>query len=182
VNDIQLFGRKFSPWVLLGLGAGALLLLGGGARATVAYMASAREQKILDSLEPTFRAKVVEFLARAKAAGYRITLTSGRRTMDEQQALYNQGRTAPGNIVTNAKPGESPHNYGQAIDFGFVNPVTGTLSWDNNAPWAAVAQIGKGLGLVWGGDWSSLKDLPHLETTTWQLARTEYRRSGQVIT
>lgn len=181
-TEITIAGRRFSPWVVLGFGVGAAVLLLGGARAVSGVVTSTRGQKVLDGLAPDFRAKVEEFLRRAKAAGYNITIVSGRRTMDEQQALYDKGRNTSGSIVTNAKPGESAHNFGQAIDFAFVNPITGAASWDESAPWAAVAEIGKSLGMEWGGDWATFRDRPHLETTTWKVARDEYRRSGRVLT
>ena len=37
---------------------------------------------------------------------------------DEQAKVYAQGRTAPGKIVTHAKPGHSNHNFGVAFDVG----------------------------------------------------------------
>jgi peptidoglycan L-alanyl-D-glutamate endopeptidase CwlK len=47
----------------------------------------------------------------------------GRRTMEEQTALYSLGRSAPGRIVTKAKAGESYHNYGLAFDWAPLKPA-----------------------------------------------------------
>lgn len=70
----------------------------------------------LDLLYPPFLEKLLETLAGCRAAGQDYWATSGTRTMAEQAALYFQGRTAPGKIVTNARPGMSLHNYGIAVD------------------------------------------------------------------
>ena len=60
----------------------------------------------LESLEPILQPIIINLLMGAEiATGYKWVITSGRRTMAEQQKLYNQGRTAPGDIVTNARPG-----------------------------------------------------------------------------
>jgi len=100
------------------------------------------------------------------------------RTMQEQQAIYNQGRTTKGKIVTNAKPGQSIHNYGMAVDIAFV--LNGKeASWDTKkdwdkdgkSDWMEVVAIFKNYGWRWGGDWASFKDLPHFEKTfghTWK--------------
>jgi hypothetical protein len=123
---------------------------------------------------------VREFVTRARAAGYPIVITSGRRTMEEQAALYAKGRDADGSIVTNAQPGDSAHNFGLAIDFAFGNAV-GRPTWPNDAPWAKVAAIGKALGLEWGGDWRTFKDQPHLELPTWKQARATFKATGKVV-
>jgi hypothetical protein len=55
------------------------------------------------------------------------------------------------------------HGFGLAYD---VVPVTnGKAVWDNFKLWVQVGQIGKSLGLVWGGDWTSISDKPHFEFT-----------------
>lgn len=104
-------------------------------------------------------------------------ITFGLRTFAEQLALYEQGRTKPGAKVTNAKPGQSFHNYGLAIDFALI--IDGKIAswetnkdWDNDKTndWMEVVNIFKKAGWSWGGDWRSFKDYPHLEKTfgyTW---------------
>lgn len=105
-----------------------------------------------------------------------IRVVQGLRTIDEQNALYAQGRTAPGSIVTNAKGGTSYHNYGLAFDFAIMYDKNGNgsfeaLSWDINydfdndgvKDWQEVVQAFKALGYAWGGDWRSFKDNPHIE-------------------
>lgn len=96
-------------------------------------------------------------------AGLAILITQGLRTWEEQDALYAQGRTAPGKIVTNARGGQSWHNFGLAFDIVVLDSV-GKADWDTAHPgWSRAAAIGKSLGLEWGGDWTKFKDLPHFQ-------------------
>jgi len=107
-----------------------------------------------------------------------IRIVQGLRTIEEQNDLYAQGRTKPGKVVTNAKGGSSYHNYGLAIDFAFL--VNGKeISWDTSkdwdgdkvADWLEVVKIFVKAGYTWGGDFKSIKDMPHLEKKfgfTWQ--------------
>lgn len=151
----------------------------------------ARTEKVLATLDakavPMFR----EFLclARATAAtlGCDYILISGNRTCAEQNALYEQGRSKPGKIVTNAKCGQSNHNFGIGADAGVFS---GKLYLDESDP-ARAAKVHKACsehaaacGLEWGGSWTSLKDLPHYEVKTGlTLAqkRSVYEKKGSVL-
>lgn len=93
------------------------------------------------------------------AAGNPIVVTDEYRSYAEQDALYAQGRTMPGKIVTNAKGGESAHNFRVAFDVAFS--TKNGVSWDG--PWDMVGEIGKIIGLEWGGDWASFPDKPHFQ-------------------
>jgi hypothetical protein len=96
-------------------------------------------------------------------AGVAILVTQGLRTWEEQDALFAQGRTTPGKIVTKARGGESWHNFGLAFDIVVLDSI-GKADWDTAHPgWARAAAIGKSLGLEWGGDWKKFKDLPHFQ-------------------
>lgn len=95
------------------------------------------------------------------AAGQPITITAEYRTIEEQDALYAIGRTKPGTIITNAKGGDSFHNWRCAFDIAFS--TASGISYDG--PWNMVAAIGKILGLEWGGDWSAFPDKPHFQFT-----------------
>lgn len=116
------------------------------------------ESRIL-TLHPSVRDKATEFINKAEAQGIKLRVTSAHRSHAEQTALYEQGRTKPGKIVTKAKAGESSHNFGTAIDV--VPIVNGNADW--NTDWNKIAVIGKSLGFSWGGDWKSFKDKPHFE-------------------
>jgi hypothetical protein len=102
-------------------------------------------------------------------AGLAILVTQGLRTWQEQDELYAKGRTVPPigkqNVVTNAKGGQSYHNFGLAFDIVVLDSV-GKADWDTSHPgWNTAATIGKSLGLEWGGDFKSIKDLPHYQYT-----------------
>lgn len=71
----------------------------------------------LDLVYPPLLERVLVAVARCRTAGHHYVATYGYRTAAEQAKLYFQGRTVPGRIVTNARPGFSVHNYGAAIDF-----------------------------------------------------------------
>ncbi|KHL93593.1 hypothetical protein QW71_23195 [Paenibacillus sp. IHB B 3415] len=127
----------------------------------------------LGNLHPVLLAGATELIRRSYARGIPILITQGMRTIAEQNALYAQGRTKKGAIVTNAKGGNSYHNYGLAIDFALLLPDGKSVSWDMKrdgdgdkvADWQEVAQEAKKLGFEWGGDWSSFKDYSHLQMT-----------------
>ncbi|TSE05429.1 M15 family metallopeptidase [Aquimarina algiphila] len=115
----------------------------------------------IDTLHPLVRAKTKEFIIRAQNdLGIKLRVTSALRTWEEQTRLYNKGRSASGNRVTNAKAGESYHNYGLAFDV--VEIKNGKAIW-NNPNWEKIGQLGKSLGFEWGGDWVGLVDKPHFQ-------------------
>ena len=97
-----------------------------------------------------------EFLSQCQSQGYNIRITSGRRTQTEQNALYFQGRTTPGKIVTWTK--NSKHIEGNAFDIAFV----GKQPYPNDFNWEILGKIGEGIGLKWGGRWTK-PDKPHFE-------------------
>jgi peptidoglycan L-alanyl-D-glutamate endopeptidase CwlK len=118
----------------------------------------------LDDLIPQARERVDKFIALCKENGIDLLVTSTYRDMESQTALYNQGRTAPGKIVTNAHAGESFHNYRCAVDV--VPLVNGKPQWDGSDPvWAKVGELGKQAGLEWAGEWHSFKELAHFQYT-----------------
>lgn len=90
-----------------------------------------------------------------------IRITQGLRTWAEQNALYAQGRTAPGKIVTNAKGGYSAHNMGYACDFCCMN---GALpDWNaRDSQWLNVLNLATQFKLAEGATWRTFPDEPHL--------------------
>lgn len=94
-------------------------------------------------------------------------LTCTYRSPKEQDALYAQGRTKKGNIVTNARAMQSKHNYlpAKAFDIAFKKP-------DGNVEWGVhyykeFADVVRAIdpGIIWGGSWKSIKDHPHFEVS-----------------
>ncbi|WP_342553555.1 M15 family metallopeptidase [Paenibacillus sp. FSL R7-0652] len=106
----------------------------------------------------------------AARRGIEVVITHGYRSVEDQDALFAQGRSSSGRIVTNARGGESYHNYGLAIDFALRTPK-GEIVWDmerddngnGKADWLEVVDLAKELGFTWGGDWANFPDYPHLQ-------------------
>lgn len=129
-------------------------------------MARLNEQR-LAKLHPALAIRARAMLDLCAYEGFAVLITQGLRTWEEQDALYAIGRTNPpdGKIVTKAKGGQSFHNFGLAFDIVILDSV-GKADWDTNHPgWARAAELGKSVGLEWGGDWTSFKDLPHFQLT-----------------
>jgi len=117
----------------------------------------------LAELQPHVEKAALAALAQAEKEGLDILITQGLRTYAEQDALYAQGRTKPGKIVTNARGGQSYHNFGLAFDYVLIE--NGKAVWEVNSKWKRFASICKAKGFEWGGDWKSFKDYPHLQMT-----------------
>ena len=113
----------------------------------------------LSAVKPELREKCERLLRLAELEGYNLIVTQGFRSIEEQNALYAQGRTKPGKIVTNAKGGQSNHNHGKAVDFAFV--VNGEISWDDKL-YQNIGRWARQVGLNWGGNWN-FSDKPHVE-------------------
>lgn len=122
----------------------------------------------IKDLHPSVAAKVVAFVASCKSVGIDILITSTLRDMESQAALYAQGRTAPGKIVTNAKAGQSFHNYGLAFDF--VPIVNGKAAWNDTKLFTRCGEIAESVGLEWAGRWKSFKELAHCQAPGLKLA------------
>ncbi|MDB5279920.1 MAG: peptidase and D,D-carboxypeptidase VanY/endolysin [Ferruginibacter sp.] len=123
----------------------------------------AKSESNIVTLIPDAQIAARKFLAILTAAGKDIRILSGTRTYAEQDALYKQGRN--GNTlpkVTNAKGGQSNHNFGLAWDIGvFENGnYVGTDSKYKAIPAMVLPQLPQ---LEWGGNWISFKDFPHYQ-------------------
>jgi len=119
-----------------------------------------------EALFRKFMARLVPFM---EERGVVAKIIDGSRTWEEQDALYAQGRTKPGKRVTNAKGGQSNHNYGCAADIGLFR---GGDYLEDDPLYLAAGEIGKEVGLQWGGDWRRMKDYPHFEAKQfWSAAK-----------
>lgn len=118
----------------------------------------------IEDLLPPVQQRVKAMIDACKAEGIDLLITSTYRDNASQDALYAQGRTAPGKVVTNARAGQSFHNYRCAVD---VVPLrNGKPVWDSkDAIWQRIGSIGKAIGLEWAGDWKRFKEFPHFQYT-----------------
>lgn len=141
--------------------------------------------RLLTDLHPEVRAMCDQFLTECEHAGLDVLITCTWRSNTEQDALYAQGRTKPGRIVTRAKGGQSSHNFmlngvPASLAFDVVPLRHGKLIWgtsgdgvdqdptdddtDDLELWQRVGAIGKACGLKWYGDpTASFREYPHLE-------------------
>lgn len=123
-------------------------------------IAELNEERLAD-VQPEMREKANRVIALAKNFGYSLLVTQGFRSIAAQNALYAQGRTKPGKIVTHARGGESLHNSGKAVDFAFVNKAGG-IDW-NITLYKRLGAWANSAGAKWGGNWKTFKDYPHIE-------------------
>ena len=131
----------------------------------------ARSEANIATLHPRVRPYARALLLQAKQRGWQFKITSALRTFGEQDALYRQGRSAPGKRVTNARAGYSNHNFGLAFDVTLFNGTAPV--WDSPL-YKALGVIGGQLGLEWGGNWTSLRDEPHYQLRpAWAAGMTE---------
>lgn len=149
----------------------------------------------IQKLHPAVReevTKVIEECDTSLTGKAKIRITQGLRTFEEQDALYAQGRTKPGKKVTNAKAGQSIHNYGFAVDICLI--IDGkeaswdtAKDWDNDkiADWYECVKIFAKHGWEWGGNWKTFKDMPHFDKrnlNSWKkLSKLKKDKNGYVI-
>jgi peptidoglycan LD-endopeptidase CwlK len=121
-------------------------------------------------LHPVVKERSNQLIQQSAEKGIVILITDDFRSMEDQNALYEKGRSAEGNIVTHARGGESFHNFGLAIDFAIKTPdenIIWDMQYDGNqngkSDWDEVVELAKALGFEWGGDWAQFKDYPHLQ-------------------
>ena len=119
-----------------------------------------RSEKHIATLHPEVRPMARALVHKAALAGIKIIIISAHRSFDEQDALYAQGRTKPGSIVTKARGGYSNHNFGIAFDVGVFE---GNKYLRDSPKYKAVGAMGVDLGLEWGGNWRNFTDQPHFQ-------------------
>lgn len=118
--------------------------------------------KKLATVKPALQ-KVVHYAAEICPVPFAIV--SGNRTQKEQDALFAQGRTKKGSIVTWTR--KSKHIGGGAIDFAALK--NGKIDWHDLKPYPVIAKYFKGAArrlktpIEWGGDWKRTPDWGHVQ-------------------
>lgn len=141
----------------------------------------------LAHLQPSTREKVRLWLNDCKAEKLGVWICETLRSFARSDELYAKGRTTPGPIVTNAKAGQSLHGFGFAVD---VYPLLPNGEPDFNfdrhpeqmRKWWRVVQLAEGRGLVWGGKFKAIVDLPHFqdaEAPSLSACRQQYPKGYQ---
>jgi peptidoglycan LD-endopeptidase CwlK len=138
-----------------------------------------KSESNLIGMHPVVKEKTREVIIGSFQKGVPILITSGFRSFAEQTAIFAKGRDKFGqvirakDVVSNARPGRSMHNYGLAADYVLLMPDGKSISWstardgdrDGHRDWFEVAEIAKSHGFEWGGDWDRFVDMPHIQMT-----------------
>jgi len=138
-----------------------------------------RTEKQLLTLSPNFRKKMRSYLNSAREEGIDLRLIEGFRSCERQDKLYAQGRTEKGDIVTNAKCGQSIHNYSEAGDvYEYKN---GKILF-KNPNWDRIGELAVQAGLEWGGNWKSFQDRPHVQEPNQSVKKlyAQYKKTGKL--
>lgn len=121
----------------------------------------------LDDLAAPVRQAALDFLADCHAAGLEVLIYCTLRLAVEQASLYAVGRTAPGHVLTNAKPGQSLHNpdeLGKSWAFDAVPMLHGKCMFHDAAMIDKMGAIGETVGLQWAGRWrGALRERLHFQ-------------------
>lgn len=130
-----------------------------------------RSENVISTLLPKAQVLARRFMSNAAKAPFMVKLLSGTRTYAEQNALYAQGRATKGRVVTNARGGQSNHNFGIAWDVGiFVdgNYYEGRNGKEDKAyvDLMNLTRTGMPNLLELGGDWKTIIDKPHYQLPT----------------
>lgn len=121
-----------------------------------------RSENNIRTLSLRAQASARRFLGRVQAARIGARVISGTRTYAMQDALFRQGRFGnSGPIVTNARGGQSNHNFGIAWDIGIFTTANGYIA--DGPIYVQAAQVGLAPDIEWGGDWVTFPDKPHYQ-------------------
>lgn len=119
-------------------------------------------REIEDLLQPV-ATRCRQFIRKCEDAGIDVIITCTYRSVEEQNKLFSQGRSRPGNRVTQVKGGDSFHQWGVAFDFAPLHQ--GKIDWNDIELFKKCGKIAESCGLEWGGSWTKFKDYPHCQYT-----------------
>lgn len=121
----------------------------------------------LDDLTPEVKKMALMHISACRAMGIELLIYCTLRTNEEQADLYAIGRTRPGNVVTNALPGNSlhnPDNQGKARAYDAVPTLAGKPQWDDTRLIGLMGVCGESVGLEWAGRWQGrLRESVHFQ-------------------
>ncbi len=144
----------------------------------------------IKKLHPSVRNEVMsivqEINTKVLTGRSKVRISQGLRTFAEQDKLFAQRPK-----VTNARGGQSVHNYGFAVDIVLI--IDGkTASWDTKKDWDndkvndwdECVKVFAKYGWNWGGNWHSFKDMPHFDKigfSNWKVLSKYKRDSNNYI-
>lgn len=120
----------------------------------------------IEDLHPKLQPLALAFKRACRDRGVDVLIYMTYRSCQEQNDLYQQGRTQKGRIVTNARGGKSSHNFTidgkpASLAFDAVPIIQKSCVWDDDFLWDRMGEAADEVGLKWGGRWKSFKDKPH---------------------
>ena len=115
----------------------------------------------LSDLHPKAREKAMQWIDRCREAGIDVLIYCTYRSASEQDDLYRIGREIPGKRVTNAKGGQSMHQYRVAWDA--VPLIGGKPAWSNSELYRRMGEVAESLDIEWAGRWKSFRETAHFQ-------------------
>lgn len=141
-----------------------------------AWLASDQPWRKLAGVHEDLRVRVWRIFVAMAVLGYRMMVTDGLRSTQQQQAEYRKGRRNLKNekVVTWADGVNERSSHQTAVSGPYVGFATavdctfcdekGEPRWSDDDPWNTYGHLAKSLSLEWGGDWPNNKrDRPHIE-------------------
>jgi len=123
-------------------------------------MFTATSQARLKEIHPELARRIIQLDQLLPSLSLQVT--AGMRTWAQEDNLYAQGRTKPGEIVTNTPGGYSAHNFGYAVDLVPEDIMPGQPDWNLSHPaWQKLLATAPSCGLAEGAKWCHIKDNPH---------------------
>lgn len=148
-----------------------------------------RSEHFISTLDAPTQEKAREFMEKCKDAmlPYTVKIISGTRTYDEQNILYAFGRSRPGKIRTNARGGQSWHNFARAWDIGVFNDLDQYVDdlvdrremkqSDVDSLYTAAGEIAESLGIEWAGRWKTFNENCHFQWNPQKLTLAQMREA-----
>lgn len=146
--------KKEGVFIALGVAA---ILIGGyilrdkikqAAKDFIHFVFSEEQEYFLKELNPAYQKRFRQFIADIEKIGYKVLITSGYRSFEEQAELKRQNSK-------NASSGRSMHNYGTAIDINLISKKDGSqlMKASSSYDWeqTGVVSLAKKYGFKWGG-------------------------------
>lgn len=139
-----------------------------------------RSESNIYTLQPQCAQIARQVLGALRADGTDWRIIHGVRSYAEQDALYAKGRTKPGAKVTNAKGGQSRHNFGIAFDVCLFK--SGKDIWEPssgaNSIYKMFGQLVDNLKSTWGGHWTNPYDPGHAQLTMRNGVNTDFIKNA----
>lgn len=133
----------------------------GSHRGVLDAATEAKVRQLHPLVQPLARAHIRQLIA----DGLKPKITAGFRSFEDQDILFARGRTTAGPRVTNARGGESYHNFGVAYDIALFDEKGRYITNGSDPRYTKAGTIGEDLKLEWGGRWEDFFDPSHFQYT-----------------